>query len=95
MADYIDGEELRKLFKQRIFVWSSKDNKLLMGKNEKWVDALSELPSVDAVVVVRCRDCKHRHNDFCYKLSIIDDKQNSYYLVVNDDDFCKWGEKNE
>lgn len=55
MADLIDREELRKLFKQRIFVWSNKDEKLLMGKDGKWVDALCELPAVDAEPVVHGR----------------------------------------
>ena len=84
MADYIDREELLKEFE----LYGNQSPVAL-----SFIDETKDAPSVDAVEVVRCKDCKHKHEDFCYKLSIIDDKQNSYYLVVNDNDYCKWGEK--
>lgn len=89
MADYIDREELlKKLYNEGRYF-------LHYGTSYFKVADIKSVPSVDAVEVVRCKDCKYRHENFCYKLSIIDDKQNSYYLVVNDNDYCKWGEKNE
>ena len=53
-------------------------------------EAIGRVPSVDAVEVVRCEDCKHRmENGMCeYK---------DYSVVAQDDnDFCSWGDrKNE
>lgn len=47
------------------------------------------MPTVDAVEVVRCKDCIHR----------MDDKTCEYkdYRVVaqDDDDYCSWGERRE
>lgn len=46
-------------------------------------------PTVDAVEVVRCKDCIHRmKNGMCeYK---------DYSVVAQDDnDFCSWGERRE
>lgn len=89
MADYINREETLKSLEKNITEEISGD------AFDEITDIINSIPSVDAVEVVRCEECKHKHEDFCYKLSIIDDKQNSYYLVVNDNDYCKWGEKEE
>ena len=45
---------------------------------------LREAPTVDAVEVVRCKDCKHRHSD-------------SWCEYVDDDDnfYCARGERKE
>lgn len=53
---------------------------------ENYVD---DMPTVDAVEVVRCKDCIHRMEDgMCeYK---------DYRVAVQDDnDFCSWGERRE
>lgn len=46
--------------------------------------AIDNTPTVDAVPVVRCRECTHynghRHCDY-------------FYQAVLDDDFCSYGEK--
>lgn len=41
-------------------------NALLMSKNYRDAhDALEQLPAVDAVPVVRCKDCIHYNNNYC------------------------------
>ena len=47
-------------------------------------DAVEEMPTADAEVVVRCRDCKHRFED-------------SWCEYVDDDDnfYCARGERKE
>ena len=49
-----------------------------------YVDAkqMADAPTVDAVAVVRCKDCKHRHSD-------------SWCEYVDDDDnfYCARGER--
>lgn len=49
---------------------------------------IDEIPTVDAVEVVRCKDCKHRYTmssgmSFCKKNFLMDAKDN---------DFCSYGE---
>ena len=50
----------------------------------KFETMLSEAPTVDAVPVVRCKDCKHRYSD-------------SWCEYVDDDDnfYCARGERKE
>ena len=63
------------------------------------VSALKAVPSVDAVSVVRCKECKYyaEHNELyinaptnCVKHSTI-----NHYVAVNADDFCSYGERSE
>ena len=53
-------------------------------------DALSIVPSADAVEVVRCKDCKWYESDggalmVCARIE----------LVADDNDYCSWGERRE
>ena len=50
-------------------------------------------PTVDAVPVVRCRECKHRkYNDI---FRILWCNLDSYTKRVKPDDFCSYGERKE
>lgn len=63
---------------------------------EKAAQMLEKLPTVDAVVVIRCKDCKYSCIDgngrtcegYWYELS-------EYAVPVKDDDFCSFGEPKE
>ena len=58
------------------------------GKLAKaWLD---EAPTVDAVEVVRCKDCKHCRRD-AYGLWCFNDYEHS----LQPDDFCSYGERRE
>lgn len=55
------------------------------------MEIVEEFPAVDAVPVVRCKDCKHRGNpDICPLTFECDD----FYIVdrTGDDRFCDKGE---
>lgn len=53
---------------------------------EAWID---EMPTVDAVEVVRCRDCKWFVGERCrHKRSNLNDSRKPT-------DFCSWGERRE
>ena len=66
-------------------------------------DKLLALPSADAVEVVRCKDCKYRHEDECpmqfeeqYDIDEGDGYYDTNYIVhdyTQDDGFCSWGER--
>ena len=51
---------------------------------QDFADMISNVPNVDSVPVVRCRDCKHRYSD-------------SWCEYVDDDDnfYCARGERKE
>lgn len=55
-----------------------------------WLD---DAPTVDAVEVVRCRDCRHRHKDGFGSGYVC-----TYHVCsfgVKDDDFCSKGERKD
>lgn len=87
MARLIDADAMR-------------DDWLENGENEyvydtnAVLDSIDSQPTVDAVEVVRCRDCKFWDSEtgFC-------DKHSRFYHggldwdMFNDDDFCSYGER--
>ena len=65
-----------------------------------FVNRIGEQPTVDAVEVVRCKDCKWYKegkylapNKFCYRLK----ERSGEHIGYNysDDDFCSYGERRE
>ena len=52
------------------------------------IKALKEAPTVDAVEVVRCKDCKHWSMGYCNNFAYY-----SYEPMTNEDDFCSYGER--
>ena len=55
------------------------------------MEAIYEQPTVDAVEVVKCKDCKHRNTENCgmwYECGC-----GSQYSWEYDDGFCSWGAK--
>ena len=55
---------------------------------------LKNAPAVDAVEVVRCKDCKHRRNDEDYASGhyCVKRPSNGGYFC-EDNDFCSYGER--
>ena len=46
-------------------------------------------PTVDAVEVMRCKDCKHWTMGYCNHFAYY-----SYEPITSEDDFCSYGERN-
>ena len=90
-SDYIQETLYRRGFKTRQDI-------------EEW---LNFAPIIDAVPVVRCRDCKHSdaecHKDglrYCMRGIRADDYNETGYVyplevVIRDDDFCSYGERKD
>ena len=55
---------------------------------------IKNAPTVDAVEVVRCRDCKHRGTDYCI-FHIKGEPADEELLRKLDNDFCSYGERKE
>ena len=63
--------------------------------NEKnFESVLEETTTVDAVEVVRCRDCKHRGTDYCI-FHIKGEPADEELLRKLDNDFCSYGERKD
>lgn len=66
--------------------------------DKEWMRLINATPTVDAVEVVRCKDCR-----FCKKHPTSDDVKmctnqewnDEYYPLVEDDDYCSYGERRE
>lgn len=56
---------------------------------EQIQEVLNLLPAVDAVEVVRCKDCKRYQLDSIFHVGFCDGKR------CKDDDFCSYGERKE
>lgn len=67
-----------------------------MEQNEAYMDAeiLRAIPTVDAVPVVRCKDCKHAYiNSFSAASGVA--LCSSSAKVMQQDDFCSYGERKD
>lgn len=58
-------------------------------------NAIMTLPAADVVEVVRCKDCKHRHEPTRCALwyGMLGDTE--YFLERGEDFYCPWGERRE
>ena len=62
---------------------------------ESIIECLKQEPTVDAVEVVRCRDCKHAWIHPCGYVYCHRDGRNAYEMTFNLDSFCSYGERKE
>ena len=59
----------------------------------EYVDAedIDNVPTVDAVPVVRCKDCKHYE---IHKPKVLENcERNGYIIPMKPEDFCSYGER--
>lgn len=57
------------------------------GEAVVYLQDIAEAPTVDAVEVVRCKDCKHKDG--------MPGQPNIVCWQMHDDDFCSYGERKE
>ena len=90
--DLISRRALMEAFGEEPLVWDSRDREDVQMHND-WLDytkLVNEAPAVDAVEVVRCKDCKRFHrnleNDtYCDCVGGLSDPE--------EHDFCSYGER--
>ena len=56
------------------------------------IELIEKAPTIDAVPVVRCRECKHRGTDDCI-FHIKGEPADEELLLKLDNDFCSYGER--
>ena len=89
----IDGDKLLETYKKWIPQLLSKEDEGDRRGVETCIMVLEDIHTVDAVPVVRCRECKYRFKNNGHDKSgcpIIDAN-----IWMDDDDFCSYGELKE
>lgn len=62
---------------------------------DEFVAFLKKQPTIDAVPVVRCKDCKHAWIHPCGYAYCHRDGRNAYEMTFNLDSFCSYGERKD
>jgi MinD superfamily P-loop ATPase len=62
------------------------------GETKSVLDSINEVPTVDAVEVVRCGECKHFCEPFCIRRDDETHRERINMLTV---DFCSYGERKD
>lgn len=92
----IDADNLDFTFDRRCF--SQGDTQYVRGVDDA-IGVVNNAPTIDAVPVVRCKNCKHFNlqTHECENESLSTDHEGgaSYSLNFYDDDFCSYGEWGE
>ena len=82
MGRLIDAERL----KAHYCWWAGGGREMTLDEAKKTFDTIIDVqPTVDAVEVVRCKDCKRNGTELCPML----------FTEMKDDDFCSYGERRE
>ena len=95
MNDLISRSALLEEFGEEPFVWDSRDREEVQMHND-WLDytkLVKEAPAVDAVAVVRCKDCKHSYEGSPHGLMCECPVGGQNTSLLGGDDFCSCGER--
>ena len=103
MSRLIDADNLLKQYERIDWYSVSKEGKFMRGatmEDNPFIhyydgeEIIKNAPTVDAVEVVRCRECKHRGTDDCI-FHIKGEPADEELLLKLDNDFCSYGERKE
>ena len=99
MSDLIERQAAIDAIEEVDWYHQNKNKDMVSGANssehQAWYraediyQALERQPTVDAVEVVRCKDCKYYDGECPYPVC------NYHEGNVNETDFCAWGERKE
>lgn len=93
MARLIDADKLLEIYKKWIPQLSSKEDEGDRRGVETCISVLEDMQTVDAVPVVRCRECKHYE---IHKPKVLENcERNGYIIPMKPDDFCFYGERKD
>ena len=92
----IDANALMDVIRQHEYRLATKQGSIDYGMFTLGIQqAVDEQPTVDAVEVVRCKDCKHAWIHPCGYVYCHRDGRNAYEMIFNIDGFCSYGERKE
>lgn len=72
-----------------------KHGEAMRGGIRKALRCIEQAPTVEAVSVIRCRECKHAWIHPCGYVLCHRDGRSSYEMVFNLDSFCSFGKRKE
>ena len=90
-AGKLDAEIYRKCFDEN-------DERIVLNLRIRYKileKTLRDAPSIDAVPVIRCKDCKHWDGYYCHNKWWGDGYGNYTPPIKNEDGFCDWAERKE
>ena len=86
----IDADKLLETYKKWIPQLSSKEDAGDKQGVETCIAVLEDAPTIDAVTVVRCRDCKKHSSSVFYPDMFFCPEHGRY---MNPDGYCSYGER--
>ena len=89
--DLIDRASLDFSFDRRCF--SEGDEQYVRGADDA-IGVVINAPAIDAVPVVRCRECKH-YKDLGTYYRLMDCTHRDGLTNPDEDDFCSYGQRKE
>lgn len=88
----VDAEELERLFYEQV-------ERGATDLFDAFDDALQDAQTVDAVPVVRCRECKNHRVlpgwDLCAKNAVMVNGIEAGLKITGENDYCSYGEREE
>ena len=84
----IDAEELEGLFNKQIEHGAT-------DAFDAFDDALQDATTVDAEIVVRCKECKHYDMGVCLKIYTDGNVHPEAWQPRRPEDFCSYGERKD
>lgn len=88
----IDGDKLKEFPIRANHCDKEHANTHFINGIESVMEYAEQLPTVDAEVVVRCKDCKHYDRGECYHPR---HEHHLQSICQEDDDFCSYGERKD
>ena len=88
----IDGDKLQEFPIRANRCDKEHANEHFINGIETVLEYAEQLPTVDAKVVVYCKDCKHYDRGECYHPR---HERHLQSIRQEDDDFCSYGERKE
>lgn len=93
MTRYIDADALKESIDEHVYLVHHGFNETEYGCTQYGIhQIIDEQPTVDAVQVIRCKDCED-----CTETKLYDGQRWNYCMrlrcVVKENDFCCWAER--
>lgn len=88
----IDGDKLQEFPIRANRCDKEHANEHFINGIETVLEYAEQLPTVDAVVVTHCKDCKYYDRGECYHPR---HERHLQSICQEDDDFCSYGERKE
>lgn len=88
MAEYIDREALLDRLKFKRDTSNHMDGRKRCGLDSA-ISQVRKAPTADVVEVVRCKDCRYKHDMICYNCRYC----RKHTTIIYDDDYCSYAEK--